>query len=267
MEYLTLSNFLVANAVLDLAIFIAPHKIAVRDLIKRKEIPDWQEIVPGFFRLGGNFFLLHGAVRCAAGLWPTWELMALVVFSYALEIINALAFIMKTYMGKKDFIPVLVICGGMGGTCFYYGCMPSSELPIPSVLSYFLYANAALDFLIFLAPSTLAVPDWIKLQAKTTTNGMELQGPRALYAPIWAFDAFCLLGGFTFLLHGAIRAAAGHWRTPPLMTLVMFSYVLEIVTALYFLGMKYMALADAIPVILICGCMGAACCAYGPDQF
>ncbi|CAK8988231.1 Retrovirus-related Pol polyprotein from transposon TNT 1-94 [Durusdinium trenchii] len=89
-------------------------------------------------------------------------------------------------------------------------------MALPNWMAYALYGNAGLDFAIFLAPTSIGVPDMIDGKFKSSEGQIKEMKRH-----------FCNLGGFAFLLHGAVRFCAGHFQSKEMVGLAVFSYVLE----------------------------------------
>mmetsp|Transcript_53867 Transcript_53867/g.108150 ORF Transcript_53867/g.108150 Transcript_53867/m.108150 type:complete len:137 (-) Transcript_53867:157-567(-) len=125
------SILLECNAALDFLIFLAPEKIAVRDLLGRRlpEKPEGYErldqgskdLVDVALKLGAYAFLTHGMVRLSAGLSGTLVVCRMAVASYIIELIQALVMVKKGHMAVKDFIPVAVITIGMCALTAFFG--------------------------------------------------------------------------------------------------------------------------------------------------
>eukprot|EP00435_Cladocopium_sp_Y103_P040054 s37_g10.t2 len=82
---------------------------------------------------------------------------------------------------------------------------------------YTLYGNAVLDLTIFISPGSIAVPDLIEGKFKCPKG--ELKEMK---------EHFCAVGGFSFLLHGAVRFCAGYFKSKEMVCLAIFSYFLEV---------------------------------------
>lgn len=98
-------------------------------------------------------------------------------------------------------------------------------MPIPIWMSYALYGNAALDVAIFISPSTIAIPDYISAKFASSSD-VKLEELKA---------HFYTMGGYSFLLHGAVRAMTGYYKNQQAAGLAIFSYLVEVAQILYFL--------------------------------
>mmetsp|Transcript_69739 Transcript_69739/g.110192 ORF Transcript_69739/g.110192 Transcript_69739/m.110192 type:complete len:127 (-) Transcript_69739:7-387(-) len=98
-------------------------------------------------------------------------------------------------------------------------------MPLPNWMVYTLYGNAMLDLTIFISPGSLAVSDLIDAKFKSPEG--ELKEMK---------EHFCAVGGFSFLLHGAVRFCAGYFKSKEMVCLAIFSYFLEVAQIGHFWG-------------------------------
>mmetsp|Transcript_8358 Transcript_8358/g.10928 ORF Transcript_8358/g.10928 Transcript_8358/m.10928 type:complete len:140 (+) Transcript_8358:44-463(+) len=126
-----LSKVLYVNAGLDAIIFMIPGKVAVIDLfkarllekLKRNESLDdtSNHLVDVGLNIGGFGFLMHAMVRFSAGHYGTELPCRMAIFSYLLELVQALVMVKKGHMAVADSVPAVGITSFMAFLTFFYG--------------------------------------------------------------------------------------------------------------------------------------------------
>mmetsp|Transcript_58711 Transcript_58711/g.109937 ORF Transcript_58711/g.109937 Transcript_58711/m.109937 type:complete len:132 (+) Transcript_58711:42-437(+) len=100
-------------------------------------------------------------------------------------------------------------------------------MTLPTWMVYGFYGNALLDLVVFLVPGSIGVGDLINKKFQAGKKGAEFDQ---------LIEHFNRVGGFAFLLHGAVRFCAGYCQTVDMIYLALFSYALEVAQLLYFIS-------------------------------